>query len=357
LSDPTRVLIVEDSRIQRRVLSTFLSSCPGIEVVGEAQDGTEGVKAVNALRPNVVLMDVRMPNLDGLQATQQIMGEAPTPILLMTTPDNLASEVDLGLRALEAGALDLIKKPSMERLSEDGPALAAKLRLLAGVPVISHVRGARSRRDRLERNQRSTGYFRRASRVVGIATSTGGPRALQEVLSSLPERLKAAVVIVQHLDVAFMDGFVRWLDEHCPLPVHLAKDKDELLQGVVYVCPTGLYAEVNGRRRMDLSKEEIPRGGHCPSGDRLLASLAKVYGSRGVGVVMTGMGEDGAAGLLAMRKAGAFTIAQDEESSVLFGMPKEAAANGAATHVLPLGEIAATISGAVAKAAPGAADA
>ncbi len=353
MSDPTRVLIVEDSRVQRRVLSKYLAGCPGIEVVGEAPDGAEGVKAVNTLRPHVVLMDVRMPMLDGLQATQQIMGETPTPILLMTTPDNLATEVDLGLRALEAGALDLISKPSMDRLERDGPALAAKLRLLAGVPVISHVKGARSRRERIARDRRSTGYYRRASRIVGIATSTGGPRALQEVLTHLPERLAAAVVIVQHLDVAFMEGFVRWLNEHCPLPVHLACDEDELLQGVVYVCPTGLYAEVTERRCMRLVKGEIPRGGHCPSGDRLLASLAKAYGNRAIGAVLTGMGEDGAAGLLTMRQAGGLTIAQDEESSVLFGMPKEAAANGAAMHVLPLGRIAQAISQAVA-GAPGA---
>jgi two-component system chemotaxis response regulator CheB len=350
--ETTRVLIVEDSRLQRHVLSRYLDTCPGIEVVGEAEDGAVGVKSVGTLRPHVVLMDVRMPTLDGLQATQQIMGEHPTPILLMTAPDNLAKEVDLGLRALEAGALDLISKPDMSKIASEGPALAAKLRLLAGVPVIAHVKGTRSRRERLARDRRSTGYFKRASRVVGIATSTGGPKALHEVLSHFPQRLRAAVVIVQHLDAAFMEGLVRWLDESCPLQVTLGKDGGELLEGVVYVCPAGLYAEVTERRRLSLVKEPIPRGGHCPSGDRLLTSIAAAYGRQAVGVVLTGMGDDGAAGLLAMRDAGAFTMAQDEETSVLFGMPKEAAANGGAVRVLALDQVADAIHAATAGPPP-----
>lgn len=338
---PIRVLIVEDSGMQRKALHRYLAEAETLEVVGEAGDGAAGVEAVKSLSPDVVLMDVHMPLLDGLEATQQIMGECPTPILLMTAQDNLEKQVDLGLRALEAGALDLIPKPDLQTLREHGSSLVARLTLLAGVPVIAHMHG--TRRARRARSTRSTGYYRRASRVCGIVASTGGPRALQTVLAGFPDRLKSAVVIVQHLDGAFMDGLVRWLDRLCPLPVHLANDGQELVEGVVYVCPAGRYAEVTDGRCLSLVKEPVPTGGHCPSGDRLLTSIAAAYGQRATGVVLTGMGDDGAAGLLAIKDVQGTTIAQDEETSVIYGMPKEATENGAAARVLPLEKIAAAI--------------
>jgi two-component system chemotaxis response regulator CheB len=331
---------VEDSRTQRHALSRYLERQPGLELVGLAEDGVAGVAEVQRVRPDVVLMDVRMPRLDGLAATQQIMATCPTPILLMTAPDNLSSDVSLGLRALEKGALDLIAKPNLASLERDGPALASRLKLLAGVPVISHVSGHRE--SRLE--SPSTGYFRRAQQAVGVVASTGGPNALRVVLASLQPQLRAAVVIVQHIDAAFMEGLVRWLDEECPLPVLLAEDGQELRERCVYVCPSGLYAEVTDRRRLALLAEDVPPGGHCPSGDRLLESVATAYGRDAAGVVLTGMGTDGAAGLLAIRDAGGRTFAQDEATSVIYGMPRAAKENGAAAHILALEEIGPAVS-------------
>ncbi|RMG13893.1 MAG: chemotaxis-specific protein-glutamate methyltransferase CheB [Planctomycetota bacterium] len=345
MSARKRVLVAEDSQTQRQLFARCLGGRPELVVVGQASDGEEAVRLVEDLAPDVVLMDLRMPRMDGLEATRRIMERRPTPILLMSAADNLDSEVGLGMEALAAGALDLIPKPDLGRLEgEAGEELVRRLVLLAGVPVIAHPGTGLNRLADRSRRRRSTAYFRRARRVVGIVASTGGPRALQEVLGNLPAGFRAAVVVVQHLDDAFAEGLVRWLDEHCPLPVTLAGDDQELFEGAAYLCPPGRYAELTERRCLHLYTAPVPRGGHCPSGDRLLSSLAQHYGARGIGVVLTGMGDDGAAGLCALRQAGGRTIAQDEGSSVIYGMPREAARRGGAARVLPLGDIAAALS-------------
>lgn len=340
-----RVLIVDDSRVQRRAVVAYLESLPGFEVVGEAIDGLEGVQQAHALRPNVILMDVKMPRLDGLEATRRIMADLPTPILLMTTAENISLEVDLGMRALECGALDLVSKPNLDELKGPDTIIANRLQLLAGIPVIRHPAG-RGRDTKLDKeaSRKTTGYFRRAKRVVAIVASTGGPKALTTLLSGLPEGLKAAVVIVQHIDAAFEQGLVRWLDEHCPLDVVLASDGMELFESRVYLAPQGRQAELSERRCIHLVEEAIAPGRHSPSGDRLLSSAAESYGPKAIGCVLTGIGRDGADGLLALRKAGGVTIAQDEASSVVYGMPQAATRNGGALRVLPLSEIATCIS-------------
>jgi two-component system, chemotaxis family, protein-glutamate methylesterase/glutaminase len=342
---PVRVLIVDDSRTHRATLRAMLEKQPDVTVVGSASDGLEAVAAAQDLKPDVILMDVRMPRLDGLEATRRIMAERPTPILLMTAADNLVTDVDLALRALEYGALDVMAKPelALEDLAQ-GRALASKLRLLAGVPVISHPIG----RTRLRRGEDplavdKTTFHRRAQRVVGVVASTGGPSALRALLSSLPADLKAAVVIVQHIDAAFEEGLVRWLDEECPLTVVTPRDGQDLIQGTAYVAPQRRFCEVTERRRLALKEEPYAAGSHCPSGDRLLETIARSYGNAGLGVVLTGMGSDGAKGLLAVRKAGGVTIAQDEATSVIYGMPQAAATNGAAQRILPLDKIGAAL--------------
>lgn len=344
---PVRVLIVDDSRTHRAALRSLLERHPqDVSVIGSASDGLEAVAAAAELRPDVVLMDVRMPRLDGLEATRRIMAATPMPILLMTSADNLATDVDLALRALEYGALDVVAKPEMA-LAPDvavSKPLVARLRLLAGVPVISHPIGRALRRKVDEPPAgKETTFHKRATRVVGIVASTGGPSALKVLLSALPEDLKAAVVIVQHIDAAFEEGLVRWLDEESPLTVVTPRDGQDLFQGTAYVAPQRRFCEVTDRRRLVLKEEPFSAGQHCPSGDRLLESIATAYGKNGVGVVLTGMGADGARGLLAMRQAGAVTIAQDESTSVIYGMPQAAAQNGAASRVLPLDRIAPAI--------------
>lgn len=347
MSQVIRVLVVDDSRMHRKAITAHLQRQAGMEVVGEAADGAEGVQATLRLAPDVVLMDVRMPVLDGLQATQRIMAECPTPILLMTAAENLNQDVDLGLRALEYGALDLVTKPDFEQLQETDAGICSRLRIFAGVPVIRH-QAASLHRLKGQADRRTTGYFRRAKRMVAIVSSTGGPKALTEVLSGFPAGMKAAVVIVQHIDAAFEQGLVRWLDEHCRMDVVLGVDDDELLEGRVYLAPQGRYSEVSERRRLRLVDDgPVGPGSHCPSGDRLLHSVSQVYGEKAIGCVLTGIGRDGADGLLALRRAGGLTIAQDAATSVVYGMPQAAAHNGAALRILPLQRIAARIVGAI----------
>lgn len=349
-----RVLLVDDSRVQRAAMKAILARSPDLEVVATADDGLGAVAAVLEHRPDVVCMDVRMPRLDGLEATRRIMAERPTPILLVTAEDNLATEVDLALRALEAGALDVLPKPA--NLEGGGPAggdtqgarLAARLRLLAGVPVISHpahrLRRPGETKPPVEDGDRTkTTFHRRAGRIVAIAASTGGPSALRALLGALPRDLKAALVVVQHIDAAFEEGLVKWLDEETPLAVVSPVDGQDLHQGTIYVAPQRRFCEVTDRRRLALREEPYAAGAHCPSGDRLMTTTAAAYGRNAIGVVLTGMGVDGAAGLLAMRRAGALTIAQDEATSVIYGMPQAAANNGAALKVLPLDKIAGAI--------------
>lgn len=350
-----RVLLVDDSNIHRRALSAYVEASPRLELCGSAVDGAEAVEKVSYLRPDIVLMDVQMPKLDGLSATREIMSDHPTPILLMTAAENFASEVDLGLRALSLGALDLIPKPDLKGLRVDDDSLARRLELMAGVPVIHHPRGggspsssrrAAGRAPNSESKSRppSTGYFRRAQCVIGIASSTGGPRALTQILSALPADLPAAVVIVQHIAASFEEGLARWLSESSPLNVAVGRDGTPLLTGQAYLAPQGFFTEFTEDRKLRLVQPgELLPGRHCPSGDHLLASLAVTYGRNAIGVVLTGIGSDGAEGLLSLRRAGGRTIAQDEETSVVFGMPCVAAERGAAEKVLPLGGIAAGI--------------
>ncbi len=338
-----RVLVVDDSKTHRAALSMVISKAPGYELVGAAEDGEQGVELVHRLKPDVVLMDVNMPRLDGVGATKRIMSEKPTPILFMTVSENLTGDIDLAYRAIEAGALELIPKPVAlnpeDKATQD---LLLRLKLLAGVPVISHLRGRRPpKRNDMRRSTSS--IIRRARRVVAIASSTGGPRALNQLLAGIPAELGAGIVVVQHIDGMFVDGFVRWLGEDKPLSVSVAEEGRGVHENEVLVAPAGTHMEVGADRRVVLRPPGTDGSPHVPSGDRLLRSVALTYGSRAVGVVLTGMGEDGARGLLAIKEAGGATFAQDEPTSVVYGMPRAAKMLGAAQSILPLGELAAAI--------------
>jgi two-component system chemotaxis response regulator CheB len=321
-----RVLVVDDSPTMANTLTALLTEEPRIEVVGRAGDGNRAVQLARLLRPDVITMDLLLPGLDGPAAIAAIMSQAPARILVVSAVAEQRG-VDLGFQAMAAGALELIGKPSVnsgEELRRWGRDLAHSVCLMAEVPVIS-----RRSRALQPAPQPSTARVD----IFGIVASTGGPPALSDLLSKLPKDLPVPIVIAQHITVGFTQGMVRWLSQVTPLGVDIAKEGERLEPGKVYFPLDGHDMTVDGGGMARLQRS---KGGPCPSGDILLASLAASYGRRSGGVVLTGMGDDGARGLLAVRQAGGVTFAQDEASCVVFGMPRAALELRAADLGVPL---------------------
>lgn len=338
-----RVLIAEDSTIFADVLLEILGSEAGVEVVALADNGVDAVELCQLHRPDIVLMDIHMPRLDGLTATEEIMATCPTPILVITA-DPHRGGVDLSFRALSAGALDLMPKPDRLPFPDaDRRRLMRKIRLLSQIPVVRHVRGRR----RPAHTPVTIPFKSQASSlhrppVVGIVASTGGPRALARICTDLPEDFPGSLVIVQHITDGFSRHLARWLDKHCSLSVSEARDGQSLETGTAYIAPTGLHLSIDSDLRLVVS-EGPAVGGHRPSGDRLLESLARHAPSHTIGLVLSGMGDDGTAGITALFQAGCPTIAQDESTSVVFGMPHSAISCGVIHRTLPDSRIAAAL--------------
>lgn len=328
-----RVLLADDSLLAREYLKDIIGASPDIEVAAEAADGAEAVKLACSLRPDLIVMDILMPVMGGMEAIERIMDQAPTRILaLSSTFDD--EEVRLVFAAIEKGALDVMAKPSggMRRNEEFAETLLAKIRLLARIKVIHHPRGGAPKRivPVVPRQK--------MHRVVAVGASTGGPRAVLSILKALPRRFTGSVLIVQHIATGFAEGFANWLAQETSLQVVLAQGGELLREGVAYVAPNDMHMIVaNGKIQLS----DTPAVHSCrPSVDVLFASVAQGFGAEAVGVLLTGMGKDGAQGLSAIRVQGGHTIVQDEETSTIFGMPKAAIALSAATEILPLGRIA-----------------
>lgn len=335
------VVVVENSPVQRAHLVRALEAEGDIKVVGEAVGAAEAVGVVQRHKPDVVTIDLQLPDGGGRHAIEQIMGYAPVPILVLSAsvagPDPAAA-VD----ALVAGALDALPKPARWTAGAEAE-LRKRVRTLRGATVIRHPRGRRKAPGAAARPPAAAGV---RVPVVAVAASTGGPPAVAKVLAGLAG-VPAAVFVVQHLHADFIDGFVAWMARASPLSVRLAVHGDDVRPGVVYVAPGNAHLKVDADGRVVL--DPLPRTLHRPSADELFRSVASHVGRRAVGVLLTGMGDDGAQGLLAMRAAGAATIAQDEATSAVFGMPRAAAAVDAATAVLPLDQIPAAVAQSVRK--------
>jgi len=324
---PVRVLVADDSELFRELLTRVIGAEPGFEVVAAAGDGNEAAAQVRRLRPDVVTMDLNMPDADGFSGIARIMAETPTPILVLT----VSREETVGFRALSLGALDILEKPSPDsNLDDYGALLRSRLRLLAGVRVIRHLRGLR---------QRPAAEPRPGARseLVVIGASLGGPRALAALLRGLSGEFPAPILVVQHIADGFTEGLAAWLDTETPLRVREARDGDPLRPGQVLVAPTGfhLMVEAGMARLSDAPAVDTFR----PSVTPLFVSAAEAYARRACGVVLTGMGRDGADGVRRLKKAGGHVIAQDEGTSAVFGMPRAAIETGAVDQVLPLDEI------------------
>lgn len=324
-----RVLVVEDSLVQRTHLVRTLESEGDITVVGEAEGADEAIALAASLHPDVITLDLEIPGGGGHHAIEQIMAFTPTPILVLS--GTIAGRESTGaVEALVAGAADVLPKPrtwdaAAERMVRE------RVRILRGVTVLRHPRGRRGSSTAGGTVARGTGVP-----IVAIAASTGGPAALAVVLGGL-RGLRASVLVVQHLHPDFVDGLVTWMERVSALPVELARDGAALRAGVVLIAPGDAHLKVGSHDTVVL--DPSPETLHRPSADQLFASLEPTERPV-VAVVLTGMGDDGAAGLLALRRKGAATIVQDESTSAVFGMPRAAERLGAAGQMLPLDEIA-----------------
>jgi two-component system chemotaxis response regulator CheB len=328
---PVRVLVVDDSATMRGLITLKLSRHTGIEVVGQAGDAHEARSAIKALDPDVMTLDVEMPNMNGLDFLEKVMRLRPMPVVMVSTLTRAGA--DATLDALEIGAVDCIAKPSIT-----DPDAFADLPLKVIAAAHAQVRVAAPHKP--AEPGRAHAYAS-DGRIVAIGASTGGVEALLRVLSAYPKDCPPTL-ITQHMPAAFTPSFAARLNRVSTPTVKEAEDGAELVPGVVHLAPGGVgHLEISGREgawRCRIRRDE-PVNGHRPSVDVMFASVAKAAGPRSVGVLLTGMGRDGAAGLLEMRRAGAATFGQDEASSVIYGMPKAAFEMGAVARQLPLGRI------------------
>ena len=332
MTAPTRVLVCDDSRTFAAALVRTLEHGGEIEVVGVTRTAEAAIAELARLSPDLVTMDIELPGMSGLEAIEEIMSARPTPILILSSHVGAANNI--AAAALASGALDTISKEGVPLSDLDNAAAVAfrrRVRLLGGAHVIRH--------PRARLNGRSTVALPAAPRgsVIGICASTGGPHALATLLAGIPASFPVPILVVQHIATGFSEGLARWLNATVPLTVRLAEDGAQALPGVT-LAADGADLLLGPRGVLSLDRT-TPPALHRPSADALLRSIATHAESAGVAVVLTGMGRDGADGLGAVREAGGLTIAQDEETSAVYGMPCEAAKRGASL-ILPIGKIA-----------------
>ncbi|HAS87860.1 MAG TPA: chemotaxis response regulator protein-glutamate methylesterase [Desulfovibrio sp.] len=338
-----KVLIVDDSASVRTLFVEMFKREEDFEVVGCAEDGYSAVRMVRDLKPDVVTMDVNLPDCDGFRVTRMIMEENPVPIVIVSAIYR-ASDAEIGFRLIDTGALAFHNKPALK--SED---FADQMQdIIVSARLMSEVRVVR-RKSRFSKDSAPKVVDPVASaiqpelpsakgKVVCVGASTGGPQAIKEILMTLPKEFPAPVLVVQHMSEGFTKGMVSWLKNNTGHDIRIASQNDKLIPGVVYFAPEGIHMEASANKRIVLT--DAPKvNGIKPSASILFNSVACNIGSSAVGVLLTGMGRDGADGLLEIRRNGGYTIAQDKESSIVFGMPGEAVKIGAAKSVLPLDNI------------------
>jgi two-component system chemotaxis response regulator CheB len=331
-----RVLLVDDSPIFVRIFADALASRPGrFELCGVAEDGREAVARVDALEPDIIALDVHMPLQGGIETVEHIMSRRPTPILMLTGADG-PEQARYSLEAIRRGALDLLPKPITEA---DYDAVFDRLALLAGVPVVYRHRRTGPLPPLAVGRTPAAPTPHQPLDIVALVASTGGPKALDHVLRALSPDFPLPITIVQHMPAPFVQAFADWLNQVAPLPVQVAQPGCRLAPGTITVAPPEAHLRVDPRRQPWLDRTTPPHTGFRPSGTVLLSSLAESFGPRALGVVLTGMGRDGADGLRALRLAGGLTIAESARTAVVDGMPRAARECRAAAHVLDLDEI------------------
>jgi two-component system, chemotaxis family, protein-glutamate methylesterase/glutaminase len=335
MSERIRVLVVDDSALMRKLIPAILARESSIEVVGTAMDGAFALKKIEELKPDVVTLDLEMPRMDGMETLRLIMRRAPLPVILFSTHSKEGGYATF--KALAMGAVDFLAKPkdASSHLDEIADQLIAKIKVAKRAvgrklpPAVIEETAAPKKATRAALPPR---------RVIAIGISTGGPNALQFVLSQIPADFQSAIVIVQHMPEGFTEMFAKRLDECCALEVHEARSGDLLLAGRVLICPGNRHMMVRRMPRGDMVilSDGPPVNGHRPSANVLFHSVAQEFGLTTVGILMTGMGDDGAEGLGAIKAAGGMTIAQSEDTCVVSGMPRAAILKGYANKIVPL---------------------
>lgn len=349
---PVRVLIVDDSPVARELISHILSSDPEIHVIGSVYSGRAAIEYIKNDKPDVITMDINMPQMDGFEATRIIMESDPVPIVIVTGMPDMR-ELETSFRAIEAGALTVLQKPNgigHPDHAANSKELITMVKLMSEIKVIR--RWARRRKKEVGRDV-GVNHFAPLQippaliKVVAIGASTGGPPVIETVLSALPKEFPAPVLIVQHIATGFIQGFAEWLGQKSILPIHVAFNGSIIRPGHVYIAPDNVQMKAGSDGRLCCTNDK-PENGLRPSVSYLFRSVAEVYGKNAAGVLLTGMGRDGAEELKLMKDKGAVTIAQNEESSAVFGMPGEAVRLNAARYILPSDKIAEVLASLVA---------
>ncbi len=337
-----KVLIVEDSLVCAEIIKHILESDNDIVVAGIARDGREAIQKVAELRPDIITMDIHMPYMNGLEATEYIMAYQPTPIIILSSTIK-GNDTELAFQAISAGALDALEKPDpaiWESFAEVGAELIGKVKFLSKVKTITHIRGRRKERHhqgpddgaKATTGKHKKGFYKPL--IVVIGASTGGPQAIASVLGPLSKDFPVPIIIAQHIAEGFLDGLISWLRGVTGLNIIAAQNMQEITPGRIYVCPTKYNAVVVEPGVIELIPPE--KGNfYCPSIDLLFSSVVNVFGMHTIGVLLTGMGEDGAKGLKKIFDQGGHTFAQDESSCVVYGMPKAAVMMGGVKEILP----------------------
>lgn len=352
-----RVLVADDSSVARAMLRAILEEQEDIQVIAEAENGQQAVELVQLLRPDLVTMDLCMPVMNGIEAIAQIMHNKAVPILVVSSE----TDAELACEALYHGALDVINKPSFDE--EEAEFLVERVRLLAGVPVITRIQRSKLVHKTatslttessttkpmicaavitpLQSMSKLVGFSQSVflNPIFAIASSTGGPKALANLLSELPANFAAPIVVAQHISNGFIEGMAQWLSSVSLLPVKVAEEGELLVAGTVYLSPSEQHLTLTPNFKVKL-KQRAEQDIYHPSCDEMLASVANIYGKNAVGIIMTGMGRDGTLGMTKIYEQGGLTLAQDEASSVIYGMNGEAVKAGVIHLELPLSKLA-----------------
>ncbi|MEO9959218.1 MAG: chemotaxis-specific protein-glutamate methyltransferase CheB [Alphaproteobacteria bacterium] len=338
---PIRVMIVEDERVVRLLLEHIIGDDPRLEVVASVGSGEEALETLPKVKPDVISLDIRLPGINGFEVTRRVMSEHPTPIVVVSASVQ-AEDLRISMNALRAGALSVVEKPvgvTSSAYSEMADRLCRNLMLMSDVRIVrQRNQSPQARKPVAVRPPPSScSSNERDYRLLGLVASTGGPNALVEVLKCLGPEYPLPIALVQHITASFLEGFAAWLSEVSRFKVEIVSSPADMVPGCIYLAPADRHLEVIGHRAIAVDAPKV--SSQRPSGTVLFRSMARTVARRGIGVLLTGMGDDGAEGLLALREAGGHTIAENEATAVVYGMPKAAFNLGAVEEQLPLHKI------------------